>query len=99
MIQLTQQRGGLFGGGVSHQLDIKIIIKGDVGQRAALDGLHIVAAGTDDLNDLGQLAGLLSSVNSRENRLPAVGFSRLRTMKRVVLSPSVLMLGTSTSSP
>ena len=59
MIQLAQQRGGLFGGGVSHQLDIKIIIKGDVGQRAALDGLHIVAAGTDDLNDLGQLAGLV----------------------------------------
>ena len=27
------------------------------------------------------------------------GFSRLRTMKRVVLSPSVLMLGTRTSSP
>ena len=45
------------------------------------------------------LPGLLSTVNSRENRLPAVGFSLLSTMKRVVLSPSVLMLGTSTSSP
>ena len=45
------------------------------------------------------LPGLLSSVKSSEKRLPPVGFSRLRTMKRVVLSPSVLMLGTSTSSP
>ena len=45
------------------------------------------------------LPGLLSTVNSSENRLPPVGFSRLSTIKRVVLSPSVLMLGTSTSSP
>ena len=59
MIQLAQQRGGLVGGGVAHQLHIKVIIKGDMGHRAALDGLHIVAAGTDDLDDLGQLAGLV----------------------------------------
>ena len=45
------------------------------------------------------LPGLLSTVNSSEKRLPAVGFSRLITIKRVVLSPSVLMRGTSTSSP
>ena len=45
------------------------------------------------------LPGLLSTVNRREKRLPRVGFSRLMTMKRVVLSPSVLMSGTSTSSP
>ena len=45
------------------------------------------------------LPGLLSTVNSSEKRLPAVGFCRLITIKRVVLSPSVLMRGTSTSSP
>ena len=45
------------------------------------------------------MPGLLSTVNSSENRLPAVGFSRLSTMNRVVLSPSVLMLGTRISSP
>ena len=45
------------------------------------------------------LPGLLSTVNSSEKRLPRVGFSLLMTMKRVVLSPSVLMLGTSTSRP
>ena len=59
MVQLTQQRGGLVGGGVAHQLDVKIIIKGDMGQRAALDGLHVVAEAANDLDDLGQLAGFV----------------------------------------
>ena len=45
------------------------------------------------------LPGLLSTVNSSEKRLPLEGFSRLITIKRVVLSPSALMSGTSTSSP
>ena len=40
-----------------------------MGQRAALDGLHIVAAGTDDLDDLSQLAGL---VVHREQQREAV---------------------------
>ena len=68
MVQLAQQRGGLVGGGVAHQLDVKVVIKGDVGQRAALDGLHIVAAGTDDLDDLRQLAGLV--VHREKQREP-----------------------------
>ena len=54
MVQLTQQRGGLVGGGVAHQLDVKIIIKGDMGQRTALDGLHVVAEAANDLDDLSQ---------------------------------------------
>ena len=59
MVQLTQQRGGLVGGGVAHQLDVKIIIKGDMGQRTALDGLHVVAEAANDLDDLSQLAGFV----------------------------------------
>ena len=54
-----QQGTGLVGGGVAHQLDIKIIFKGHMRHGPALDGFHIEAAGTDDLDHLGEFAGLV----------------------------------------
>ena len=60
--------------GSPHQLDVKIIIKGDMGQRTALDGLHVVAEAADDLDDLGQLAGF---VVQREQQREAVAHGGL----------------------
>ena len=73
-VKLTQQRGGLVGGGVAHQLHVKIIFKRHMRHGPALDGLHIEAAGTDDLDHLAQLAGF---VVHREQQREPVAAGRL----------------------